>query len=251
MKPFICLVVLSFLSGTGILSADERIAEGLLEDHLLQGAWEEVNPDEPGLEFKQIFKDEEGKLRFVLRTDIMDEDLGSGYIILEGGTISFAPIPETAEANHPTMDEWIFPKNGSLWKNTTTFSYYEYMKLEPKGMTFWNFNRPIKSGDRITYNGVPIVVIKKSGTTNDGVKVRIGPATSQKPVDLSKYGSFFQRGYKAGQTFINSGENRRMVGLLVPSRPASRHAELPGCRREVGVRRVYRSRGLSRPDASS
>ena len=184
MKMVTFLAAVLFFTGLGGLSADEQITKGLTYERLVQGNWIQSQYEEAGYRIKSIFRDQDGKYRFDLERE---GPLGTGYVVLEAGTVIFEAIPGTEDKLSPEMKSFL-SKTGSVWESTSRFDFHEYMKLMPGNVYLLNFNRPVKAGDERMYRGVRIVVIMKGCQTNDGVKIREGPSISHKPVDLSKYG---------------------------------------------------------------
>ena len=202
MKKYLFFAAGLYFLVTGVLPADEQITKGLSYELLSQGRWEETAYEEAVYVIKRIFQDDDGNYRFELAKE---GPLGTGYIVLEGSTVKFEAIPGTEDDLSSEMKKFL-SQTGSVWRGTSSFSFHEYIKLKPGGMVLYNYDKPIESGDELTINGVRTVVVMKMGKANQGSKVREGPSTSDKPVDLSKYRTFSQRGYKAGKTFIDKDD---------------------------------------------
>ena len=104
-------------------------------------------------------------------------------------------------------------RTATLFISQSNFNYSDGLEFE-KGYTMWNTNSVVPPGSERMYKGTPVVLIKNNGVTNDGVKIRTGPSTSDASVLFTDFTDYVNgRGPKKELAYMPKG-----VELMVIAR---------------------------------
>lgn len=113
-------------------------------------------------------------------------NIGHGTYNIENGRISNFQIID----GNSKISKLFKNKTGSLYEASNDLKDTYYIWLKPGNIKLWNYSK-ILFGKERTVQDIPIIMVGKSGTTTDNVKIRLKPTIQSKSVKYYSNGKWY------------------------------------------------------------